>query len=267
MAIVDTLTTREAVRRAALEDLVRRADIAAVTIGSADAELAALDGLKVISLGKLRDEMSSALTVTLPPPSERHAEVSTPATVTVSAFCPECKLAVKIVVILTPELVVDATGAELKIKAKAKKAPHQHNQLSIDDVDGDDAGEQVGIDELIEADGRKLRILRAVAMVGDRYTDAGEAAAKGDALPPPPTLDAIAAELKLAGEDQRFDLLDYLVEYASSEPALVAVSVGPDDKGPTTYALTDAGSELIDRAEDVDVDQADDEADDQGETP
>jgi hypothetical protein len=72
--LADTLTSRDAVRRATLDDIIGRAQIASQTI-----EGGALDGVEVVSLGKLRDLVTEALMVELPPPSARYAEVSTPA--------------------------------------------------------------------------------------------------------------------------------------------------------------------------------------------
>lgn len=178
---IDMLTTREAVRRAALEDLVSRADIAAVTI-EPDTDVASLDGLKVISLGKLRNEMTSALMIAL--------------------------------------------------------------DLELDD--------------------HRLRILRAVAAVGDRYTDSAET--PGAEQAPPPSLDVIARELELATEADRFDLLDSLTGYAQADPPLVVID---ETTTLTAYSLTDAGSELIDQADagDDDVDVADAKGDADPDSP
>lgn len=241
MALADTLTTREAVRRAALEDIVARCELASTSIEGGE-----LDGIKVVSMGTLRDQVTGSLLVALPPPSEHVAEVSTPATVTVSAFCPECKLSVKIAVILTPELVVDASGAELKIKAKAKKAPHQHNQLSIDDL-GDDV--QVGMDELV-IDDLRLRILTAVFDVCEAHVEA-------DPPGPPSTLDAIAQKLELATEHERGDLEESLYAYSQLDEPLVEILSAPGS--PVEYVLTEAGDALVDEAEDQDA--GDDDAD------
>lgn len=245
MAIADTLTTREAVRRAALEDIIARCELASTSIEGGE-----LDGVKVVSMGTLRDQVTGSLLVQLPPPSERHAEVSTPATVTVSAFCPECKLPVKIVVILTPELVVDASGAEIKIKAKAKKSPHQHNQLSIDSTEADG---QVGMDELV-IDDLRLRILRAVFDVCEAHVDA-------DPPGPPSTLDAIAQNLELATESDRADLEESLHAYSQLEEPLVEILSAKGS--PVEYVLTEAGDALVDEAEEDDavVDVADPDRD------
>lgn len=236
MALADTLTTREALRRATLDDIIGRCESAATVI-----EGGPLDGVKVVSLGTLRDQVTGSLMVKLPPPSEKFAEVQTPATITVSALCPECALPTEIVVKLSPQLTVTNDGAELSVKAKAKARVHVHNQLSLpEEADG-----QLGMDDVV-IDDHRLRILRAVATVGDAYTDAAER----DQEASMPTLDAIARELELATESDRFDLQDSLQGYAQADPPLVEILERTG--GATTYALTDAGSELIDAADDGD---------------
>lgn len=122
----DTLTTREAVRRASLHSLVDRCEKAATPI-----EGGPLDGISVVSIGTLKEQVRDELEERLGPPSEKFAEVTTPATVNVSALCPECDLPVLIVVSLLPTLTVDDGGAELSVKAKSKARVHVHGQLSL----------------------------------------------------------------------------------------------------------------------------------------
>jgi hypothetical protein len=237
--VLDTLTTREAVRRAALDDLVARADLAAVTI-EAGADLKALDGLKVISLGKLRDAMTAALMVKLPPPPDTHAEVTTPATIALSAICPECDLPVSLTVKLTTKLTVDDSGAEIAIKAKASKMPHKHGQLSLDGAVAEADG-QVTMDDL-EIEDHRLRILRAVYDVCDERT-VDPPAEPG----PPPTLDVIAQRLELANESDRADLMDSLAGYSQlDEPLIEIVSVVGS---PVEYLITKAGEKIVEEAE------------------
>ena len=232
MALTDTLTTREALRRAVLDDIIARCELAAQPI-----EGGPLDGISVVSMGVLRDQVTGSLMVKLETPSERHAEVRTPAVITTSAICPECGLPVEIIVNLSPALTVDNDGAELSVKAKSKSRVHVHGQMSLPIEDG-----QLGLDDVV-IDDLRLRILRAVATVGDAYTDASE---RGEETSMP-TLDVIARELELATEADRFDLQDSLQGYAQADPPLVAIET---DSEFTTYALTDAGSELIDEAAD-----------------
>jgi hypothetical protein len=237
VAITDTLTTREALRRAALDDIIARCELASVVMEGGE-----LDGLKVVSMGVLRDQVSGALMVKLPPPPNTWAEVATPATIVTSVICPECDLPQVITVKLGPKLTVDDDGAELSVKANSKGSVHVHGQLSLDGE-----AEQIGMDDVV-IDDHRLRILRAVAAVGDRYTDAGDVQGPdSEPLPPMPTLDAIARELELATEADRFDLQDSLQGYAQADPPLVAIDTVAGEV--TTYALTDAGSELIDAGE------------------
>lgn len=233
MALTDTLTTREALRRATLEDIVARCELAATSIEGGE-----LDGIKVVSMGVLRDEMTGSLLVKLAPPSNRFAEVSTPATITVSAICPECDLPVTLTVKLTPLLTVDDDGAEISIKAKAAKMAHQHGQLSLD---GAAAGDQLAFDDVV-IDDLRLRILRAIDELQAELETAAEA---GQVLRL--TIDAIAIRLEYATESDRSDLEDSLYRYSQLEAPLVeVVSVTGE---PVTYQLTQAGADLVSEAE------------------
>lgn len=122
----DTLTSRDAVRRAVLDDIIGRCQIAAVAI-----EGGPLDGVDVVSMGTLRDQVTAALLVDLPPTSDRYAEVSTPANVTVSASCPECRQPTDILVRLFPRLTVEEGVTELSVKASSKAVVHMHGQLPL----------------------------------------------------------------------------------------------------------------------------------------
>lgn len=236
--MADTLTTRDAVRRATADDIIGRCQAAAVAI-----EGGALDGVEVVSLGTLRDQVTASLLVKLPPTSDKHAEVTTPATIVVSAICPECALPVEITVKLTPALEVDNDGAELKVRAKSKGRPHVHGQLSLpEEVDG-----QLGMDDVV-IDDLRLRILRAVY---DLLVDAGQAEERGE-TGAPISLDAIAQQLEIATESDRFDLDESLHAYSQAEPSLVEIHSAVDT--PTTYVLTPAGLDLVDEHETGDED-------------
>lgn len=239
-ALADTLTTREALRRAVLEDILTRCQDTAVVM-----EGGPLDGLAVVSIGKLRDQVAQALEVELPPASERHAEVSTPASVFAAAMCPECGLPVEITVNLSPRLIVTDDGATISVKAKSKARDHIHGQLSLSEADG-----QVAIDVTI--DDLRLRILRAVYDVGAARLDKANPG-------PPPTLDVIAQRLEFAMESERGDLEDSLYHYAElPEPLVTILSV----KGsPPEYVLTEAGETLVLGAE-ADAQTSGDDQDD-----
>lgn len=243
MALADTLTTREALRRAVTDDIIARCELAAQTI-----EGGPLDGVLVVSMGTLRDQVSGHLMVALGAPSERHAEVKTPATIFTSALCPECDLPVEITVKLTSALAVDDDGAELGVKAKSKARVHVHGQLSLSETD---AVDQAGMDDVV-IDDLRLRILGAVY---DLLVDAGQAEERGD-VAGPITLDAIGVRLEVVGESDRFDLDESLHAYSQLETPLVEIH---SEKGsPVTYVLTAAGLDLVDE---TDESAGDDERD------
>jgi hypothetical protein len=240
----DTLTTREALRLAVVDDIIGRAQAAAVAV-EGDGPLA---GVEVVSLGRLREIAQDHLGVKLPPPLDTHAEVSTPATITVSAICPECDLPTKIVGKINPELKVTDDGAELGVKWKAKAVDHNHNQLPLEEV-----GDQVTVDEeLASIDDLRLRILRAVADVSDRHADEHDPG-------PPSSLDAVAAELERVSESERSDLEDALYGYREQGFVEIVSTKGV----PPTYVLTEAGLALVaaaDEEADVDDNEQDDAA-------
>lgn len=227
----DTLTTRDALRRAILDDIVGRAEVEATTI-----EGGPLDGVKVVSMGKLRDVVVQHLRVDLPPPTDKFAEVVTPAKVSVSAICPDCRLPMAIIVNLTPQLTVTNDGAELAVKSKTKARVHVCGQADLGlEADGQT---ELGLDSPI--DDLRLRILRAVADVDDAWEG-------GDRDGPAPTLDAIARKLELASESDRGDLEESLYAYAQLEEPLVEIDSGKGQ--PTTYGLTEAGIGLVAEAD------------------
>lgn len=232
----DTLTSRDAFRRAVLDDLVGRADIEATPM-----EGGPLDGIKVVSIGKLRDLVLEHLQVELPPPTDKYAEVSTPATVATSTICPECKQPTEIVVKLHPRLTVEGNSTELAVKAKSKSVPHMHGQLPL----GVPEGQETLEDAVGKIDDLRLRILRAVY---DLLVEAGVADEKGEPAPPI-TLDAIAARLEIANESDRGDLEESLYGYSQTDPPLVKVI---SEKGsPVTYVLDTAGLDMVDVADAV----------------
>lgn len=138
--LADTLTSRDAVRRAVLDDIVGRCQTVAVAI-----EGGPLDGIEVVSLGTLRDQVTAALLIDLPPASDKYAEVTTPAHVVVSAVCPECHLPVDIGVKLSPRLTVEGNTTELSVKAKSKAVNHMHGQQQLNVPEGQ---EDFGLDDI-----------------------------------------------------------------------------------------------------------------------
>lgn len=231
----DTLTTREAIRRAAIDDVVTRAELASVKQDGGP-----LDGLQVVSIGVLREQVIASLLVPLPPPSDRYAEVSAPADVLVSAPCPECHETVTTTMEIHQKLTVENNVRNISLKGTAEAVVHMHGQRTLDD-----AG-QVTVDEAVgQIEDLRLRILRAVADVGDAHA--------AETNPGPiPSLEAIAIHLELATDSDRGDLEESLHAYSQLEEALVeVVSVKGE---PPTYVLTEAGLAMVAEADAADAD-------------
>jgi hypothetical protein len=235
--------------RAALVRLLRDATLEAITEKLQEVEGGAWDGVSVVTRKDVDEVLATVFGQEIPPPSERTAEVVTPGYVIVSAICPKCDIPQTIAVSLSPQLIVDDDGAELKVKASTKGASHVCGQLPLP------ATEQMTLDEALTIEDLRLGILRAVADVNAAWsveTDDG----------PPPTLDAIAARLGTEGESDRADLEDTLYGYAGGEAPLVELVSA---KGrPPHYILTEAGIALIAAAEQEQAtdDAAGDEDDD-----
>jgi hypothetical protein len=230
----DTLTTREALVTATLDTLVAKANEAAQTI-----EGGALDGIAVVSLDRLRGLAIDVGMTKLPPPSDRYAEVLTPAEIKVTAPCPECHETVTTTLEVHPQLIVENNVRKIKIKGKAEPVVHMHGQLPLTE-----AASQETVDEALERiEDLRLRILRAVADVSDRHADEQDPG-------PIPSLEAVAAHLELASDGDRGDLEESLYSYAQlDEPLVEIVSVKGE---PVTYVLTEAGLALVAAADDVD---------------
>jgi hypothetical protein len=249
--IGDTLTTREAVRRAALADIVDRAEIASQTITEEiAADAAGLVGTEFVSLGTLRDIVTAHLAVDLPPTADKYAEVSTPARIMVAALCPECGLPANIAVNLAAQLTVDDDGAELAVKAKTKAMVHVCGQLSLPESEPVADG-QVSVEDAIDT--LRLHILRAVADVSDTHANEIDPG-------PPSTLSVIAEYLERTTESDISDLEDALYGYA--EQGLVEVV--RVKKEPPTYVLTEAGIAAVAAADEAqgDADAVEDEPSD-----
>ena len=119
-------TTRESFRRDMLDFIGEAARTGAVAI-----EGGALDGIEVLSLGKIEELLGIVAELPIPPVSDRYAEIRTPATVYVDAFCPRCFLPGQMVMTVGAELRVDSEKAELRLKAKASGRPHSCGQLVL----------------------------------------------------------------------------------------------------------------------------------------
>ena len=155
MAQTDVITTRSAFRDELRRDLLARAndfyrDLSDLSGMDADADESNGHGdlavpaavVQVLTRRALIDLVNDVFEVPLPPPSAHHAEVSTPATIIVAAECPKCGIAHPISVKITPELLVDPDGSELRIKAKAKGRTHVCGQLALPDEAPEADGQQ-----------------------------------------------------------------------------------------------------------------------------
>lgn len=122
-----------------------------------------LDGVAVVSFGTLAEILDALVDEPLPPPSDRSAEVATPATILVSAICPRCGLGGEIAMSVGAQLVVQTGKSELGLKAKASTRAHSCGQLLLprDVVEG-----QVAVDEAIA---------EAEAILTDAATDTAAA--------------------------------------------------------------------------------------------
>jgi hypothetical protein len=89
------------------------------------------DGVKVVAHRAWLDVLSAVRYKALPPVSNHAAEVVTGAAVTVWCVCPRCKIAGPILMTIEPELRVDTSSAELRLKAKAKPRTHMCGQLTL----------------------------------------------------------------------------------------------------------------------------------------
>lgn len=118
--------------RDALEDAIsdRTATLSEL---APDLELG-LAELEVITRGNLRAAIAAVFDEPLPPTDVKTAEVAASheaAFISVWAYCPRCGLPATIPLSVSPQLVVDTTSAELKLKAKSKGRIHVCGQLPI----------------------------------------------------------------------------------------------------------------------------------------
>jgi hypothetical protein len=142
---VDHISPREAVRVALKDHLrelvdasVQRIDIDAPLDPEAPGELDAngqpaklWQNVPVVTVRDLETAIQAVFGATLPAPSEKTAEVATPATVFVAAECPRCHIAGRIPLAVTVELHQDSDGETLHLKPKSKEALHTCGQLPL----------------------------------------------------------------------------------------------------------------------------------------
>jgi hypothetical protein len=155
---LDHVTPREAVRGALRDHLrelvdasVQRIDVDAPLDPEAPGELDAngqpaklWQNVPVVTVRDLETALAAVFGAKLPAPSEKTAEVSTPATVFVAAECPRCHIAGRIPLAVTVELHQDSDGETLHLKPKSREALHTCGQLPL--PQGDDETEQESFD-------------------------------------------------------------------------------------------------------------------------
>lgn len=144
--------------------------------------------LLVITRRQWTDILFDVFDEPLPPADESTAEVRTPATVLVWAFCPRCKLPAAIRLHVEPVLMIDSNGSQLKLKASSKATYHVCGQQTLptkpeEVADGqaelplEDASE---VDDVVNLGPEEVEQLRS-------ELDAVDPAA---AIPPQDTVDA-----------------------------------------------------------------------------
>jgi hypothetical protein len=89
------------------------------------------DGVKVVTHKAWIEILRATEFAPLPAIDRHYAEVVTGASVTVWATCPRCGIPGVINLQIDPELRVDSSSAELRLKAKAKPRTHTCGQLIL----------------------------------------------------------------------------------------------------------------------------------------
>lgn len=115
------------------------------------------DGVPVVTRKRLDEAIRAVFGQPIPAPSETTVEVSTPATILVSAVCPRCDIAQLISMTVHPELLIDDEGSELRVKSKAKGVSHTCGQLPLAaGEDEDDELEEAFLPWMELPDGRTV---------------------------------------------------------------------------------------------------------------
>lgn len=139
--------------RARYRDSLREALEAIGELEFVEVEGGPEDGVRVLTHRSWEETLATVFGMPVPPPIETSAEVSTPASVIVSAECPICGLPSELYMTIHPELRVDEDGREIRLIAKAKPRSHVCDQLSVsftsEDLDDQlPLGEAVSVSEL-----------------------------------------------------------------------------------------------------------------------
>lgn len=124
-----TITTRDGLREAIRFDLDEKLEAALQPVTLDDGDV--WNGIRVVTKKDLDEAIAAIFDEPLPPTSETVAEVSTPATIEVSAECPRCFIATTIEMSITPELRVNTDGSSIHLRGKAKAKTHVCGQLEL----------------------------------------------------------------------------------------------------------------------------------------
>lgn len=141
MSLDDVIASRRGVRDAYRDAVL---DEARSRLIDADGSL---DGAPVLTEPKLLEVVAAVFDREVPIPSEKHAEVRTPAVVTVAAICPKCDLPTTVLATITAQLVVDDDGSEVQVKTKSKARSHvcYQSELPLGEPTETDGLEQLPI--------------------------------------------------------------------------------------------------------------------------
>ena len=184
MAIADHVSPREAVRadlRERLRELVdasvQRIDVDAPLDPDAPGELDATgepaklwQNVPVVTVRDLEAAIRTVFDGRLPAPSEKTAEVATPALVFVAAECPRCHIAGRIPLTVSVELHQDSDGETLHLKPKSKEALHTCGQLPL--PEGEDQEQaSFDLDDITGPVPTSLEVMAAIENLGDTLAE------------------------------------------------------------------------------------------------
>lgn len=171
MALDDVILTRTAYR-----DELRKALVDVAKGSLQKVEGGSWDGVPVLTEPKLDEAIGAVFDLPVPTPSDRHAEVVTPATITVAAICPRCDLPTTILLTVQPELRVDDSGAEIHVKTKTKPRSHACGQQELPLGHSDDEKSDLEQMSFLEAIADAIKpisaeeLLDLLSLVRDEFT-------------------------------------------------------------------------------------------------
>ena len=154
MTLPSVVTSREALRDTYRDELRRELSERKIDVVGGE-----MDGVPVLTVPALDEALAAVFDQPVPPAGERNAEVETPATVLVHAFCPRCGISNPVLVTLSPILEVEPGVAHLKVKAKMKPRTHVCGQEPLP-VGSNVAEGQFSFDDLVGATSQSLVVVR-----------------------------------------------------------------------------------------------------------